>query len=57
LEASLDKSPEKQHIISQMQIKEKEVPPEIYNPKKNVEKPWALPPTILVFLENMSKEN
>jgi len=29
----------------------------LYNPKKNVEKPWVLPPTILVFLENMSKEN
>lgn len=57
IEGTLERNPDKQHIITQLQIKEREVPPEVYNPKKNVDKPWTLPPTILVFLENMSKEN
>ena len=34
-----------------------DLPHESYVPKKNIEKPWALTPTLLVFLENMSKEN
>lgn len=38
-----------------MKTKVNEIPHEKYDPKKSVDKPWALTPTLIVFLENMSK--
>lgn len=43
------------HVIDKLKQREKDQTHETYHPKKNVDKPWALTPTLLTFLENMSK--
>lgn len=51
---SLDKG-KYDHVIDKLKIKEKDIAHEVYHPKTSVEKPWALTPTLLTFLENMTK--
>lgn len=45
------------HLIDQLKFKEQMQPHENFSQAKHAEKPWALTPTLLAFLENMSKEN
>jgi hypothetical protein len=46
---------EKTTVIDRLKLKQKQIPPEMYVPKKAIERPWTLTPVLLVFLENMSK--
>ena len=45
------------HLIDELKLKEKNTPQEALVTRKHAEKPWVLTPTLLVFLENMSKDN
>ena len=56
MEKEIDRVSSGKHVLDQLRIKEHDHPPHPII-KKNIESSWVLPASIMLFLENMAREN